>query len=319
MTQQPKNTRKVKAILTAFLLIPFGYYVFLNKGDFAVLLGISGANFVFLFILIIMTSFFNASQNAVLIRSLGTPLSNLESFGLSNISALVNVIVPQGLTITKAVYLKQRYAVSYSRFSALFLGLLVVFFFVGALLMIIANTVATLQGIEIPKILWLGSVLGAGSSLLFFLDIPKYASGKLGKVSVLLGNFSDGWNEIRSNKVCLMKACLWQVAIFTSSGISLTIAYYSIGIKISPILGISLAVFISFSNLISIIPSNFGIQEVIYGYLSYMSGLLFIQGVVISALMRAVALLVTVVIVPFSWYFLLFRQRIKIHFPSQTK
>ena len=312
MTQQ-KNARNLQAILTALVLIPFGYYVYLNKSDFEVLLEISGVNLAFLSTLIIVTSFFNAAQNAVLIRSLGTPFSDLESFGLSNISALVNFIIPQGLSITKAIYLKQRHAISYSRFSALFLGLLVVFLFIGALFMVLTNTVAALQGIEVPKILWLGSLLGVVPSLLFFFDIPKQAFGKLGKVGMLLGSFSDGWKEIRSNKTCLMKACLWQIAIFISSGIGVTVAYRSIGIKIDPFLGISLAVFISFSNLLAIIPGNFGIQEVVYGYLSYVSGLLFVQGVVISTLMRAIALFVTLAIAPFSWYFLFFRQRIKIH------
>jgi uncharacterized membrane protein YbhN (UPF0104 family) len=317
LTEQQKSTRNWKAILTLLLLIPFGYYVFLNKSDFAVLLDVGTTNLVFLSILIILTSFFNAAQNAILIRSLGTPLSNLESFGLSNLSALVNIIIPQGLTITKAVYLKQRHAVPYSKFSALFLGLLVVFLFIGALLMALTNTVAALQGIEVPKILWLSSLIGVGSSLLFFFEIPKHRFGKLGKVGTLLASFSDGWSAIRSNRSCLLKACLWQLAIFISSGISLTMAYYSIGIKISPLLGISLAILISFSSLLSIIPNNLGIQEVVYGYLSYVSGLLFVQGVVISTLMRAVALLVTLAIAPLSWYFLLFRPGNKTHSPIQ--
>jgi uncharacterized membrane protein YbhN (UPF0104 family) len=289
-----------------------GYYAYAHKSDFEALLKISKKDFFYLSTFIFFTSFFNAAQNAVLIRSLGVPFSNLESFGLSNLSALVNLIVPQGVTVTKAVYLKHRYAVSYSKFSALFLGLLVIFLLVGALLMALTNLIAMIQGIVVPVLLWLGPIVGVASSLLFLWDFPKKYSERLGKLGLLIENFSDGWKEIRSNRPYLIQACLWQIAIFVSSGIAVTLAYQSIGIGINPVLGTSLAVFISFSNLVAIIPGNFGIQETVYGYLTYLSGLAFVQGVVISALMRAVSLLITFLLAPFSWYFLFYRHGIKL-------
>jgi uncharacterized membrane protein YbhN (UPF0104 family) len=225
---------------------------------------------------------------------------------------LTNLLVPQGVTVTKAVYLKHRHGVSYSKFSALFLGLLVVFLLIGALLMAITNTLAMMQGIDVTEILWGGVFLGVATTLLFFFDFPKEYFTKFGKVGALIANFSDGWNRIRTNKACLIKACLWQIAIFISSGIAVTFAYRSVGIDISPVLGISLSVFISFSNLVAIVPGNFGIQETVYGYLTYLSGLMFVQGLVISVLIRAVGLVLTLMIAPISWYFLFFRYRIKL-------
>jgi uncharacterized membrane protein YbhN (UPF0104 family) len=312
LARQQRTTRTLRTLLTIVVFAIIGYYVYSNKNDFEVILKISKINFVSFTIFVFLSSFFNAAQNAVLIRSMGIPFSNLESYGLSNISALANLILPQGVTVTKAVYLKHRYAVSYSKFSALFLGLLVIFLLVGALLMALTNILATVQGIEVPGILWIGSVAGAASSLLFFFDFPKRYFQKFGKLGALVESFSDGWNQIRSNKSCLVKACLWQIAIFISSGIAITLAYRSIDITINPVLGISLSVFISFSNLVAIIPGNFGIQETVYGYLTYLSGLMFVQGVVVSTLTRVVGLLITLLIAPFSWYFLFFRHGIKL-------
>lgn len=288
------------------------FYIYSNKSDFEVILNVNKSNLFYFSCFILLASFFNAAQNAVLVRSLGIPFSNLESFGLSNISALANLILPQGVTVTKAVYLKHRYAISYSKFSALFLGLLVVFLLVGSILMVMTNIIATIQGVEVPGILWVGSALGAASSLLFFFDFPKKHFEKFGKLGALFENFADGWSQIRSDKSCLIKACLWQIAIFISSGIAVTLAYRSIGIGINPLLGVSLAVFISFSNLVAIVPGNFGIQETVYGYLTYLTGLMFVQGVIISTLTRVVGLLITLLIAPFSWYFLFFRHGIKL-------
>jgi uncharacterized membrane protein YbhN (UPF0104 family) len=312
LIQQQKATKTVRTLLTITMVGIIGYYVYSNKEEFEVLFEISISDLVYFSTFVLLTSFFNAAQNAVLIRSLGIPFSNLESFGLSNLSALVNLLLPQGVTVTKAVYLKHRYAVSYSRFSALFLGLLVIFLLVGSLLMVLTNILAAMQAIKVPGILWVGSIIGATSSLLFFFDFPKKYFEKFGKVGMLVENFSDGWNEIRSNKSYLLKACLWQIVIFISAGLGVTYAYRSIGIDINPLLGTSLSVFISFSNLIAIIPGNIGIQETVYGYLTHLTGLMFVQGVVISTLMRAVGLLFTLLIAPFSWYFLFFRHGIKL-------
>lgn len=307
-----KTARTVQVILTIATFMFTSYYIYSNKSDFKIILNIDKVSFISLSSFFFLTSFFNAAQNAVLIRSLGVQVSNLESFGVSNISAIVNLIVPQGLTITKAIYFKQRHKVSYSTFSALFLGLLVIFLLIGALIMTLMNLVAAIQGVKVPAILWISSFFGIASSMLFFFDFPKGSLWKIGKVGILLESFSDGWKELRSNKRCLIEASLWQVAIFISSGITVIIAYHSIGIDINPMLGISLSIFISYSNLIAIIPGNIGVQESIYGYLSYISGLMFVQGVVISALIRTIGLVITIFIAPLSWYFLFFRYKIKL-------
>jgi hypothetical protein len=72
-------------------------------------------------------------------------------------------------------------------------------------------------------------------------------------------------------------------------------------------------VLISITNIFVIVPGNIGIQEVVFGYFTYLSGLLFFQGVIISTLIRVVDLLATLLLIPFSWYFLFYRQNIQIN------
>ncbi len=312
MFNESKAARIIQSILAVVMLVSIGYYFYVNINSFEVLLTISGKNVVILSLFYIVSVYFSAVQNALLIRSLGVPLSDAESFGLSNISALVALIVPQGLTLTKAVYLKQKYSLAYSKSPAWFLGLLIVFLFVGSCIMALTNTIAMLQGVKVPEILWIITVCGGASSLLFFFDFPKKMTGKLGKIGTLMDNFADGWKELRSNRAYLIKAGFWQTAIFIATGLYVTVAYNSIGIDINPLLGISLSIFIFFSTLITIVPGNLGVQEAVYGYFSYISGLTFIQGVIASTLMRAVGLFITLILAPISWYFLFYRQKIKI-------
>ncbi len=312
MFNESRIARIIQSVLAFVVLLFIGYYFYKNINDFEILFTIQKKDVLVLSFFYILSVYFSATQNALLIRSLGVPLSDLESFGLSSISALVALVVPQGLTITKAVYLKQKYSLAYSKSPAWFLGLLVVFLFVGSCIMALTNTIATLQGVKVPEILWVITVCGGASGLLFFFDFPKKMTGRLGKIGALIDNFADGWKELRSNRTYLIKACFWQTAIFIATGLYVTVAYNSIGIGINPLLGISLSIFIFFSTLVTIVPGNLGVQEAVYGYFSYMSGLTFVQGVVASTLMRVIGLFITLILAPISWYFLFYRQKIKI-------
>lgn len=310
-SRNQKAIQTLQATLTIVMLALIGFYISINKSNFEILRGISLTDIFILAFLYLFNVYFSASQNARLIQSLGIPLSNLESFGLSNVSALVGLVVPQGLTLTKAIYLKQRYALPYSKSPAWFLALLVVFLFIGSCIMAITNTLASLQGIKVPFILWIATIGGAMSTILFFFDIPQIISEKSGRFGRLMNNFSSGWKELRSNKANLVKVCIWQIAIYLCSGIQIAIAYRSLGMDINPLIGISLSVFIFFSTVVTVIPGNLGFQEALYGYFSYLSGLTFVQGVIAGALLRAVGLALTLILGSISWYFLFLQRGIK--------
>ena len=145
------------------------------------------------------------------------------------------------------------------------------------------------------------------------IDFPKGSLPKLGIIGALRSNYSNGWKSLRTNRSCLLNACIWQFIIFVSAGIWVSTAYYSLGIKINPLLGISLSVLISFTNILVIVPGNLGIQEAVYGYLTYLTGMSFAQGVVVSALVRVVLLLMTLLLTPVSWYYLFYKQNINLN------
>lgn len=297
--------------MTSILLFAL-YYSYINLDSFYILFKVDYRAF---FVMLASALFFlyaSAVQNAILIHAFGAPISNFESFGLTNVSSFFNLFLPQGATLTKAVYLKQRYGVPYSKSPALFLGLLIVFLIIGAVILFITNLSVLLMGDHVPIMFWVITFCALASGLLFGVEFPKESILRFGRIGALMSNFSDGWKSLRMNRSCLAKASAWQVVIFLSSGIWVATAYYSLGIKINPLLGVSISLFASFMNLLVIIPGNFGVQEIMYGYFTILSGMLFSQGVVVSVLIRGVGLLVTLVLAPISWYFLFYRQGIRI-------
>lgn len=302
----------VRSIVTIGLLIYGGYYVYSHRETFHNIQQINWKILCIMAVFIVFNIFASATENAYLYRAIGAPIGSIESFGLTNVSSFFNLIFPQGGTITKAIYLKQRYKIPYSKTPAIYLGLLVIFFLIGAGVILISNLVTLTLGGTVPLILWIAVAFALASSVLFMIDFPKDSLHKLGKISTILSNYAEGWKALRTNRTCLINACIWQFIIFVSSGIWVSAAYYSLGIKINPLLGISLSILVSFSNILIIVPGNLGIQEAVYGYFTYLTGMTFAEGVVVSAVVRAVLLSITLGLAPFSWYFLFYKRNINL-------
>ncbi len=302
----------IRGAATVGILLYGAYYVYSNREAFRVLQAVNPKFIAIMVVFILINIYASASENAVLFQALGAPIGSIESFGLTNVSAFFNLVLPQGGTIAKAVYLKQRYSIPYSKTPALFLGLLVIYLLIGSGIILIISLITLFMGQAVPFILWIAVGCASLSGIFLMIDFPKGSLSGLGRIGVWISNYSDGWKSLRTNKPCLINACIWQLTIFLSSGVWVTMAYYSLGLKISLLLGMGLSILNSFTNILVIIPGNFGIQEAVFGYFTYSTGVLFAQGVVVSALVRIVLLLITLLLAPFSWYRLFYRHNISL-------
>jgi uncharacterized membrane protein YbhN (UPF0104 family) len=314
-----KFVKFIRGLATTGVLMSGTYYLFTNLDSFNILATVNWKILVFMVFFIFINIFASSSENAVLFQALGAPIGNIESFGLTNVSAFLNLILPQGGTITKAIYLKQKYGIPYSKTPALFLGLLVIYLLIGSLVILITNLATIYMGGAVPFIFWIAACLGCTSGIFFMIDFPKELLLRQGKIGSMISNYSDGWKSLRTNRSCLIKACIWQFVIFASAGVWVSAAYYSLGLKINPLLGIGLSVLLSFINILTIIPGNLGIQETAYGYFTYLTGMSFAQGVVVSAFVRVVLLLITLFLAPASWYNLFYKQNITVSRQAFTK
>lgn len=313
MKERSTFGKVIRGIITISVLLYGVYYINENLDTFQILLKVNWKILGFMIAFILINIYASASENSILYQALGAPIGKIESFGLTNVSAFFSLFFPQGGTITKAVYLKQRYKIPFSKVPAMYLGLFVIYLLIGASIILITNFVTISMGGTIPTFLWTVACSALTPSLLFMVDFPKELFSKLGKFGTLMSNYSDGWRSLRTDRPRLIMACIWQLTIFVSSGIWVSTAYYSLGIKIDPMLGISLSILISFTNILVIVPGNLGIQEAVYGYFTLLTGMPFADGVVVSALVRVVLLVVTLFLTPLSWYFLFYRQNIHLN------
>lgn len=296
--------------MTVLIVGALAWYVYANREQAAIFRNVQAGPLLLLLGITILASFVSSAQYLALFRNLGVNIGVWECFELSNVGAAASLFIPQGNSLVKMAYLKQKYNVPLSRSPVMFLGLLVIFLYVGGLILLVSNVISLFMGVNMPVILWVVAAGAILSAIIFWIDIPAGFTRRLGRIGDLLCEFITGWQELRKDRRRLVEVSLFEVANFILAGLMVWGAYNALGQFIHPLLGIGLIIFISFSNLFVITPANIGVQEAFYGALSQMAGYEFVYGVAVSAVMRAATLAVTILFAPPSWYFLIFRQKI---------
>lgn len=310
MLNQKTGWRLLRIIFSLILVSILSIYCYNNREKLIILTTVNLYLLILLFFLMFLSLLTSSTQAVHLYRAIETPIGVWEGFGLSVVAATIGLLLPNASYVTKAVYLKKKYKLPYSQTPVIFLGRFVLFLLVGAVVMMISNLVSLALGYTVPIILWVGIVFAAASIGLLWFEIPTNITKRLGRVGNMLRLFSVGWQKLRSNRILLIKASLFQLLSFIINGFIISFAYRSLNLTVHPLAGTSMAVFISFSNLIMITPGNVGIQEIIYGYLSQLSGVSFVQGIAVSTLIRVIGWVMLLILAPICWYIFFFRQKL---------
>lgn len=308
------NIHKIfRVIISITFIVLIIFYVSENWEELKIFTRLDLFDVFLVIIASLINSLANAAKMASIFRALGAPIKLGESFGLSVVGAAAGLFLPQGATLTKTVYLKQRYKIPYTHAPVIFFGALIVFFLMGGIMLLIINLISLLIiGNEVPSVVWWLSVLSISSVLFLGFDLPDQWVSKAGHIGELFKLLSAGWKQLRTNRNKLLEASLYQFIIFLTSGMLTTALYHALDLKVDFLIGVSIAVFVSFSHIITITPGNLGIQESVFGYISHLSGMLFFEGVAVSALQRATGLIVIIVLAPIFWYFLFIKPGIKV-------
>lgn len=298
----------ISSILTLIIISILAYYVVIHWSELQVISRVHWDVFILMSITTVLNGLINAALSASFFRATGAPITFLESYGLSNIAGAISLVIPQGNVFTKAIYLKQKYKLPYSKNPAIFMGLLVIALIIGAAILTICNIAILVTGKVVQPVIWIVTAIGLCSSLVFIIN-PKLPR-RIKRVPGVLLTGLQGWNELRSNPGLLIKASILQLLLYVVNGITLFLAYSSLEINSSLLISVSQMVLIFFSSIVAITPANLGVTEGIIGYFTQISGYPFAFGIAASGLIRATGLLVTLVLAPISWYFLFIHQGI---------
>jgi uncharacterized membrane protein YbhN (UPF0104 family) len=277
-------------VVFALMLALLGLFMAREKDLASVLLSVSLSSLAGLFLI---QCLFNAVSGLVL-RELslffGVRLNGTEWYGLPAATTMGNYLTPaSGGLVARAVYLRQRYGMSYPRFLTLLSsGYLINFLVISAVgfFIVIGKYRHDLHVLPLAFFF-----LAVCTVILFLLHRPVPLPDGEGRIRQFLRDVVSGWPLMKGKTDLIVKLIVLSLANILLGSSSLWLAFNALGYPVPGMDALLINLLQSFSLLISITPGNLGVQE---GVVSLSTGLLghgLGAGLLAALLIRAVTVL----------------------------
>ena len=293
------NTKKfgpiILTIISLGIIAGFVYYLYKNADRYRELLQLSAPSVIVLLGISLLLPVFNGMINTYMFRSLGADLTQREGFLLAATSTLANQLPLSGGMITRALYLKNKYALSYTKN---FSSMLAIFFCTmaayGALGLVILSYWFFIDHIHLVSILFIAFGLMAASIIVFWIPIDKI---KLPEVlRKRLEQAIEGWILISKNPVLLVRILSLQTITMLLLAARYWLAFHMLSQNVSVSQVILFASASVLTQLVSILPGGLGVREAIVGGLATALGFDPGTSVVAVGLDRLVATIAVIVV-----------------------
>lgn len=291
------------AILSAVFVLG-AYYVTTHQDELVrirdirpvVLLPLVGLHFVWLLL--------NGLIFKVLVKALGPDLNLLEYFGLTVTSNFANYLAPGRLgVVTKAVYLKEKLELPYSRYASCLLAQTLLLMLTSGFCGLIGTWIVSARVAQQAGHLYLffaGVVLATGVPLAYAPRIPDFDNRFLRAVR----SFADGWSIIRSDYATVLKIIGLNMIKFLTAALVVQLLYGAFNLSISFWPAFVISVLGHLSNYITLTPANLGIWEAVFAIASDLLGFGFANGILAAGLNRIIQVVVVFGLAPVFSYLL---------------
>lgn len=255
---------KLKSIipygLTLIAVGLFGGYLYQNADRYQQLLNLSADSLLAMVGLSILLISINGLLNYFQYRELDVPLTINEGIGLASVNTLANQLPFAGGLVAKAVYLRQRYVLAYTRFLGATLALYVCFVAANGLVGIIILTYLYLvYDIPLSPLFLLGfSGMILSTAILW---LPINANSISGKWGQRLSQLLSGWQIFKQNWLLLGKLVALQLVMALIFAVRLDLAFGVLSQDVNLVYCILFSSATILSRLISIAPGGLIIRE----------------------------------------------------------
>lgn len=293
--------------LLAIVIISTGaVYIYFNREQLIILKDIKKEDIVILVLLNFIFLYATGYTFKLLIRTMNINLSFIETIGLSVLTNFANYLGPirPGAAL-KAVYLKHTKGFLYANFASVlvassFLGI----FMRGACGLIILLLLKQ-HAIETPAFLYVICIFLTILPIIPFLyKIPRIKKTN-SKISKIFHSTIDGLEVIQSKKNDLIFISSTFIVQFFLSACITVITFNSLGVQLTFLTALFIGIFTSIANLLTITPSNLGIQEIVSAYIFTIAGFDFTTGIIGASIGRIINIIVIFSLSPIFSYYLL--------------
>jgi uncharacterized membrane protein YbhN (UPF0104 family) len=270
--KRPKWIFLIPHIITIAIAIIFIAYIYRNAEHYRNLLNISWVSLVSILGLLLAFMLVNGAINMILYRALSVPISYNEGFGLSAVNTLANQLPFAGGIVSKAIYLKKCYGLSYISFLSATLALYICWVAAsGASGLMVLLYLWLVNGIKVSAILYVSFGCMVASLLIFCVptNVKTLLPHKWGdKFTQLLA----GWRILSANwSLTITLVGLHLLGIFFLAG-RFYVALQILSQKIPFSYSLLFAAATILTQLVSFAPGGLGIREAIVASIGYVLG-----------------------------------------------
>jgi uncharacterized protein (TIRG00374 family) len=292
-----EHKQVISVTLGILFVILIGYYITVNIREFSSLRITNFWLVALIFFSVLVRNFSTGLQMDTVLRPLGVRLKIVESFGLANLTRLINQILPGKVGIVmRSMYLKKRHNLPYASFVSSFAASQIVLYLVSSLLGIVGYSILYFSGTKI-HVIFLYALIAAVIFLTVLLLFPKKISSRI--THNRLSKALTSWQDIRSDTRGFYSLLLWTIVFIASSTVIMYSSFNSLGADIS----LWVALFFSSINivnaLIAITPAGFGISEGIVVLLAQTVGIDAPVALAAALLQRVVTFFAVVIVAPY--------------------
>ncbi len=290
------KNRTVRSALLALLgigiLLAFAYYLYANADHYIRLIRLSSPALLTMFLLNLLFPIMNGMQNTYLYRVLGNPnFSHRDGILIAATSTMANQLPIPGGIVSKGLYLKHKYDLSYTLFLgstvALFAGFLAEDGLIGILTL---AYLAIFQKTSVSALLWIGFGLMTACVVVLLFPVDRIALPK--GLHARLKSAMDGWMVLSRNPIMLLQLLALQLVsvVLLAFRYQLAFGMLSQHVNLAQVLLMSNASILT--QLVSVAPGGLGVREAIVGSVASVLGFDTAVSVAAVGLDRLVATLV---------------------------
>lgn len=282
--------------LTGILTVWLAYFAVNQWDKFTILFSLSPYQVAVLFLVGVMSSLIGGLTRKLTASRLGVKLSFLDWYGVTMFGNLLSLVLPaRGELLFSAYYLRQKCGLSLTRFGSIAYGSTIVV--LGVLCL---QSIFGLGHMWYTRDIWFPEIFGivmATTVVIFGLAyLPLgFVKGE-SLLSKTIRLFLEGWQIIRSDRRVMAKLIALSFTGSMIFAVNTYLSYRYLGFEIDMGAIMLASAIIKISLLATITPGNLGIKEAVTGFASYIIGVGFAEGVVVSVLQRVIAILVYMLI-----------------------
>ena len=298
------NKRTLQGVVIITITAAFAWFIKEHMTEIKKAFSLSPGTLILLISLSVLSRVFSGLKIRTVVRLFNVELTFVECIGCAYIANLYNYFISRSGTAMVSVYLKKKHGLNYSKFLSLFVGDVLIAFFISGVLGLVCSFYAYRQGIDGGMIL---SGLFAGLIAVTFvlIHMPEIRINKPGRIADTINKLLHGWNLLRKNKRTVMSLSFFNFMVMVTFALRYYIIFKVFSVHVPLFICLIIAPLSIIVQFTSVLPGAYGLREAAAGFATKAADIGFSAGAIATLVDRVIMMFVAFILGSISSFMLL--------------